>query len=781
MNHFLSKKLGKKLPKWGFASLLLGVSLQATAQYDPLQPWKGTQGTTLQDSKDYKADPIVKAPANAPNVVWILLDDVGFGAISAFGGLSQTPNLEALANNGLRYTNFHTTAICSPTRTSLLTGRNQHSSHGGLFPETAVNYPGYDFKIPFEKGFISEVLRENGYNTFAVGKWHVTPVSEVTQAGPFNRWPTGRGFDKYFGFLYGETDQYKPYLVEGTDHYAGDTKGKHFTTLITDKAINYISNQKSVAPEKPFFLYYATGAGHAPHQVDRSWLNKYKGKFDKGWDKYREEVLANQKKLGIVPQDVTLPAATSGVKPWDSLSVDQKKVYARFQEAYAAFLEHTDYEIGRLIKHLKDINQFDNTLFVVVVGDNGSSKEGTQTGVHSGYINALSKKDRIPALLKELDNIGTEKGIGNFPLGWAQAGNTPFRYLKQDANSEGGTRNPLIIHWPNGIKDKGGIRDQFTHVNSIYPTTLELVGAKIPQVINGYQQHPVEGISLGYTVDNAKAPTRHTQQYFEITGSRAIYKDNWKASVFHKQGAPFESDVWELYNLKEDYNEQKNVAAQYPDKLKELQDAFDADARKYNVYPLKDWSTSAFGLDRASAWAGKSKIVLYPGLSHTFALAGPVLRNRSFSITADAVIGSSETKGVLYAIGGQFGGFSFFVKDGKLQVANNFGGKISYLESSKPLPTGKVSLKVEVNYTGSNKPAQIFDNAGLLEEAGTEILYVNGEKVGERKLLKGETSNVGGYDEGFDIGRDQVSAVSDRYATPFDFTGKLNTVTIEVK
>ncbi len=769
------------VPKWGFSSLLLGASLQVIAQYDPVQPWKGTQGKTLQDSKDYKAEPLVKAPKNAPNVVWILLDDVGFGAISAFGGLVQTPNLEALANNGLRYTNFHTTAICSPTRTSLLTGRNQHSSHGGLFPETAVNYPGYDFRIPFEKGFISEVLRENGYNTFAVGKWHLTPVYEATQAGPFNRWPTGRGFDKYFGFLYGETDQYKPYLVEGTDHYAADLKGKHFTTLITDKAINYISNQKSVAPDKPFFLYYATGAGHAPHQVDKVWLNKYKGKFDKGWDKYREEVLANQKKLGLVPQNVTIPEATSGVKPWDSLSTDQKKVYAKFQEAYAAFLEHTDYEIGRLITHLKTINQFDNTLFVVVVGDNGSSKEGTQTGVHSGYINALAEKDRIPALLKDIDNIGTEKGIANFPLGWAQAGNTPFRYLKQDANSEGGTHNPLIIHWPNGIKEKGGIRDQYTHVNSIYPTTLELVGAKVPQVINGYPQDPVEGVSLGYTIDNAKAPSRHTQQYYEITGSRSIYKDGWKASVFHKQGAPFESDVWELYNLKEDYNEQKNLASQYPDKLKELQDAFDADARKYNIYPLKDWSTSAFGLDRVSAWAGQSKIVLYPGLSHTFALSGPVLRNRSFSITADAFIGYTETKGVLYAIGGQFGGFSFFVKDGKLQVANNFGGKISYLESGKPLPIGKVSLKVEVNYTGTNKPSQIFDNTGQFEDAGTEVLYVNGEKVAEKKLLKGETSNIGGYDEGFDVGKDQVSAVADRYVTPFEFTGKLNTVTIEVK
>ncbi|MBC7387813.1 MAG: arylsulfatase [Opitutaceae bacterium] len=754
-------------------------SLTVSAQYDPVQPWKGKQGKNAKESEPYKAEPIVKTPAKAPNVVYILLDDVGYGAISPFGGQINTPNLEALANNGLRYTNFHTTAICSPTRAALLTGRNQHSAHMGLFPETAIDYPGYDARIPFEKAFISEALRENGYNTFAVGKWHLTPVNEVTQAGPFNRWPTGRGFEKYFGFLYGETDQYTPFLIEGTDHYTGDTKGKHFTTLITDKAIGYIGNQKSVNSEKPFFLYYATGAGHAPHQVDKSWTNKYKGKFDKGWDKYREEVLINQKKLGVVPEYVTVPAYTNGIKPWDSLSVDQKKVYARFQEAYAGFLEHTDYEIGRLISYLKSINQFDNTLFVVVVGDNGSSKEGTQTGVHSGYINAHSEKDRISLLLKDIDNIGTDKSIANFPLGWAQATNTPFRYLKQEAHSEGGTHNPLIIHWPNGIKDKGGIRNQFSHVNSIYPTTIELTGSKIPQTINGYPQEPLEGVSLGYTIDNPKASSRHTQQYFEISGSRSIYKDGWKAGAIHKLGLPFETEIWELYNLNEDFNEQKNLASQYPDKLKELQDAFDSDARKYNVYPLKDWTTVSFGQENAGAWAGKSKVILYPGLSHTFALSGPVLRNRSFSITADAEISNPQQQGVLYAIGGRFGGFSFFVKDAKLQVANNFGGKLSHLESARPLPTGKVTLKVEINYTG--KPAQLFDYTGQFEDSGTEVLYINGEKVAEKKILKGESGNVGGYDEGFDVGRDQVSPVSDRYKTPFVFTGKLNTVTIDLK
>lgn len=760
-----------------FAAALQGNHL--SAQADPLQPWKGVQGITLKESQDYKSDAALKAPENAPNVVWILLDDVGFGAISPFGGLINTPNLQELANTGLRYTNYHTTAICSPTRAALLTGRNTHSAHMGLFPETAINYPGYDARIPFEKAFISEVLKGNGYNTFAVGKWHLTPVNEATAAGPFNRWPTGRGFEKYFGFLYGETDQYNPFLIEGTEFYEGGLRGKHFTTLITDKAIQYIGGQKSVNATKPFFLYYATGAGHAPHQVDKVWLDKYKGKFDKGWDWYREQVLANQKKLGIVPQHVQIPGPTTGIKRWDSLSTDEKKVFAKFEEAYAAFVEHTDYEIGRLISYLKSINQYNNTIFIVSVGDNGASKEGTPTGVHNGYISALSEKDRIPELLKACNDIGTEKGIGNYPLGWAQASNTPFRYLKQDANSEGGTHNPLIISWPNGIKDKGGIRDQYTHVNSLYPTTLELTGAKIPALINGYAQQPVEGISLAYTIDDAKAPSRHTQQYYEITGSRSIYKDGWKAAVYHTQGQPFDKDVWELYNLKEDYNERNNIAAQNPDKLKELQEAFDADARKYNIYPLKDWTNSAFGLDRVGAWAGQTQLVWYPELNHTFALSGPVLRNRSFTITAQVNIKDAKTEGVLYAIGGHFGGFSLFIKENKVQATTNFGTKINNLVSSKPITSGSHLVKFELNYT--DKPAVLFDNSDQLKNAGTISIYIDNEKVGERSILKGESSNIGGYDEGFDVGKDLITPVSDKYTSPFRFTGKLEKLIVDLK
>ncbi len=752
------------------AALGLGISL-AYAQNSPVQPFNGVLGKTLETSTPSKVQYNPKAPKDAPNVVLILLDDVGYGSISTFGGLIQTPTFDSLANNGLRYTNFHTTAICSPTRASLLTGRNQHSAHMGLFPENAQDFPGYDAHIPFEKATIAEALRENGYSTFALGKWHLTPVNEITQAGPFNRWPTGRGFDHFYGFLYGETDQYHPSLYENNSKVGVD-KDKHLNTLLADKAITYIADQKSGAPDKPFFLYFATGAGHAPHQVDESWIDKYKGKFDKGWDNYREEVIARQKKLGVIPADAQLPPRNAGIHAWDSLSADEKKVYARFMESYAGFLTQTDYEIGRIVSYLKKINQLDNTLIFVIVGDNGASKEGTAEGYLNSYANSLKGEEKIKELLKGYDNIGRENSATNFPLGWAMANNTPFRYLKQDANAEGGTHNPLIIFYPKLIKDKGTIRPQYSHVNSIWPTIVDLTGSKAPTVINGYPQEPVEGISLAYTINDDKAPSRHSVQYYEIAGSRSIYKDGWKAEAFHKQGGAFENDKWELYNLAEDFNERNDLTTKYPEKLKELQDVFDAEAKKYNVYPLKDWTVSAFGLERISAYANQTHIVLYNGFTQTFALAGPVLHNRSFDIAADANITSKNAEGVLYAIGGHFGGLSLFIKEGKFQVANNFGTHVSRLISDKPVPLGNVKLRLEVRYNEVKEASEI---------AGTETIYINDAKVGERKITKGESTSINGYDEGFDVGKDLSTPVSDTYKSPFIFNDKLNTITIDLK
>ncbi|HET6227492.1 MAG TPA: arylsulfatase [Bacteroidia bacterium] len=554
-----------------------------------------------------------KAPEGAPNVIWILIDDVGFGASSAFGGLIHTPTLDSLANNGLRYTNFHTTGICSPTRAALLTGRNSHSAHMGLFPSNSVraDYPGYDAKIPTEKATIAEVLNETGYATFQVGKWHLTPDEETTDAGPFYRWPSGKGFDHNTGFLGGATDQYKPDLVEDNAHL--QPSGEHLNKIITDKAIAYISRLKKNSPDKPFFLYYAPGAAHAPHQVATAWSDKYKGKFDAGWDVYREAVIANQKKLGLIPADAKLPARNEAVTAWKDISPEEQHLFARYMEVYAGFLEYTDYEIGRLINYLKQSGQLENTAVFVVIGDNGASKEGTEYGVTNKSVafskDRLTREEYRKFVLSEYDKIGTKDVItaANYPIGWAQAANTPFKFWKQDANAEGGTHNPLIVFYPKRIKEYG-IRNQYSHVIDIYPTTLGLVGITLPEKVKNYVQAPLEGYALNTSFSDAKAASQHTQQYYTIAGSRAIYKDGWKASAAHHpnyfdvsgfegETKPYDSDprhdVWELYNLNDDFNERVNLANKNPEKLKELQALYEADAKKYNVYPLLDWEYAA--------------------------------------------------------------------------------------------------------------------------------------------------------------------------------------------
>ncbi|MFV5690890.1 arylsulfatase [Flavobacterium sp. LT1R49] len=569
--------------------------------------YKGVIGKTLAESKEYWPEP-VKAPAGAPNVVWILLDDVGFGASSAFGGLIQTPTFEALANNGLRYTNFHTTAICAPTRAALLTGRNSGRVHVSGFSHTVLSagFPGWDGKIPADKGTIAEILRENGYNTFAVGKYGVTPDEDATDAGPFDRWPTGKGFDHFFGFLGSQTDQYNPDLVEDQAHVKPD--GRHLTDQITDKAISYITKQQKAAPGKPFFLYYAPGAVHAPHQVEASWSDQYKGKFDEGWDVYREKVLANQKKLGVIPANAVLPERNPLIGDWKKLTPDQKKVYARFMEVYAGYLTYTDHEIGRVVNYLKESNQLDNTLIFVAIGDNGASKEGTLQGTisQSLFAQGASDEKNLQSNLDNIGEIGTAKGLNtNYPLGWAQATNAPFKNWKQDAQSEGGTRNPLIIHYPKGIKEKGGIRNQYSHVTDILPTTLEIAGIKAPEKIKEIKQDIIQGSSLYASLNDSKAESLHKVQYYYIFGNRSIYKDGWKAAAAHlpdsfavkktiaKKEVPaasnFDNDVWELYNLNEDFNERNNLAKKYPEKLEELKKLFEEQAKENNLYPLIDW------------------------------------------------------------------------------------------------------------------------------------------------------------------------------------------------
>lgn len=564
------------------------------------QPFQGVIGRTLAESKEWCPESI-KAPVGAPNVVWILIDDVGYGATSTFGGVISTPTLDSLANNGLRYTNFHTCAISAPTRAALLTGRNSAAVHVSGFSHNSLSagFPGWDGKIPSTAGTVAEILRESGYNTLAVGKYGVTPDDDATDAGPFDRWPTGKGFDHFFGFLGSQTDQYKPDLVEDQAHVKPD--GRHLSEQITDKAISFIDRQKKAAPNKPFFLYYAPGAVHAPHQVATEWSDKYKGKFDKGWDVFREEVFARQKKLGVIPANAILPDRNPSINAWNKLSPDERKLYARFMEVYAGYLTYTDHEISRVINHLKEINQLDNTLVFVLIGDNGASKEGSLNGDvdKSIFTNNVTEEENIQYNLGKIADIGTPAGTqANYPLGWAQATNTPFKHWKQDANSEGGTHNPLIVYYPKGIKEKGGIRTQYSHVIDILPTTLELTGIKAPQEIKGIKQVEIQGTSLAYSINEANASTQHTTQYYYIFGSRSIYKDGWKAALAYpssfitgnaKSNAPFDENAWELYNLKEDYTERIDLAKKYPNKLTELKALFEEQAKNNNLYPLITW------------------------------------------------------------------------------------------------------------------------------------------------------------------------------------------------
>ncbi|WP_207535253.1 arylsulfatase [Desertivirga arenae] len=577
------------------------------------EPFKGVVGRTLAESKENWVEPI-KAPAGAPNILWILLDDVGFGGTSTFGGLINTPTFDELANNGLRFTNFHTTAICAPTRAALLTGRNSASVHMSGFAHTRMSagFPGWDGRIPSDKGTAAEILRESGYNTFAVGKYGLTPDEDATDAGPFDRWPTGKGFDHFFGFLGSATDQYKPDLVEDNAHVTPD--GRHLNDQITDKAISFIKRQQAAKSGKPFFLYYAPGATHSPHQVPDQWRDLYKGKFDKGWDVFRQEIFANQKKKGIIPANTILPDRNPNIPAWDKLNDKQKKVYARFMEVYAAYLTYTDHEVGRLTGYLKDAGLLENTLVFVIIGDNGASKEGTPNGViNKGYTSVatnsgtptkpLTEEELLEYNFANINKIGTpENTVGNYPLGWAQALNTPFKAWKQDANSEGGTRNPLIVYYPKGIKDKGTLRTQYSHLIDVLPTTLEYIGLKNPEHIRGIKQDTLQGTSLVYTFDNPKAPTRHTIQHYYIFGARSIYKDGWKAGLSYNRdgilGTPdvkkasiqkYGEGTWELYNLNEDFNERVDLAKKYPQKLEELKALFDVQAKKYNLYPYITW------------------------------------------------------------------------------------------------------------------------------------------------------------------------------------------------
>lgn len=564
-------------------------------------------GKTFAGSKPGTA-PVLPVAKGAPNVIWILLDDVGYGASSTFGGGAPTPVLDQLAQEGLTFTNFQTAAVCSPSRAALMTGRNHHAVGMGLLPQKlmAAEFPGYTGRLSPRDGTIADYLRARGYSTYMLGKWHLTPDDEATDLGPFDRWPTGKGFDHWFGFLGGATDQYKPDLVEDDLHVKPD--GRHLTTQMTDKAIFYIDRQQRLAPDKPFFMYYSTGATHEPFQVDREWIDRSKGAFDEGWDVYRQKTFARQKQKGVIPANAVLPPRNPRVPAWDSLSADQKRVYARFMEAYAGFFAHTDHEIGRLIQHLKDKGLYDNTIIFYVVGDNGADVGGGPIGeTQLTFPKPITESEdaRFHAMLRDYDKIGTGETYTEYPLGWSQATNTPYRDWKTMANAAGGTRNGLVIHWPKGLKAHGEVRNQYHHLIDLLPTTLELTGASVPRTVRGIRQSPIQGKSMVYAFADAKTPSRRTTQYYFLYGTGAIYHHGWKASfgyrpdfidLFQTYPPPQTAEnkagqeVWELYNVDDDPTELNDLARSNPAKLADMKALFDKEARANHVYPLINWS-----------------------------------------------------------------------------------------------------------------------------------------------------------------------------------------------
>jgi arylsulfatase A-like enzyme len=719
----------------------------------------------------------VKAPDKAPNVVIVLIDDIGFGHSSAFGGPIHMPTLEKMAANGLKYNRFHTTSLCSPTRTALLTGYNHHSNNAGAIMEVATAFPGNTGIRPQSITTIAEVLRLNGYSTAAFGKYHETPPWEGSVSGPYDRWPTGSGFDKFYGFIGGETNQWHPMVYDGTTRVFPKVEDPdyHFTTDMTDQALGWINTQQSLTPDKPFYVYFATGATHAPHHAPKSYIDKYKGKFAQGWDKVREETLERQKKLGVVPENTVLAPKPADIKDWEKLTPDEKRLFERQMEIFAGFAEHTDYEVGRLVDALEARGELENTLFFYIVGDNGSSAEGGMIGMYNEntYFNGV--QETLDMQLDRIDQLGTEHTYNHFAAGWAVAGNTPFTWTKQVASNFGGTRNGMVLHWPAGVKSKNEVRSQFHHVIDVAPTIYEAVGVPAPKMVYGIPQRPMEGVSMNYSFDNATAPDTRTTQYFEMIGNRAIYHEGWYAGTIHK--APWEAaprrplteDIWELYNVNEDFSQANNLAEKNPEKLEELKKKFMDEAVKYNVLPIDDRSIERFDpviAGRPDLMNGRTKLELYEGATGIPENAFINVKNSSLSLTADIEVGANAS-GVMICQGGDFGGWSFYMLEGKPCYTYNWVGLEVYtVASPQKVAPGKHSIKFDFAYEGGRGGG------------GVGTISVDGQKVTEGKIAK-TNSNTFGIDESADVGTDQNTPVLLAYRGKEDFTGKINKVTVE--
>ena len=723
----------------------------------------------------------VKAPSNAPNVVIVLIDDVGFGGPSTFGGPIRTPTMDQLAQGGLRFNNFHTTALCSPTRNALKTGRNHHTVNTGSIMETATAFPGNTGQNPNSVAPLAEMLRLNGYSTGAFGKWHETAAWETSVSGPFDRWPLQQGFDKFYGFIGGETDQWYPLIYDGAIKVEPPKmENYHFTVDMTNQAINWVKAQQSMTPEKPFFVYYATGATHAPHHVPKEWADKYKGQFDKGWDQVRNESLERQKKLGVIPADTRLGERPKDIVAWDSLPADQRRLFARQAEVFAGFLEHTDAEIGRFRDALADINELDNTLFIYIAGDNGTSAEGGFVGMYNEmtYFNGVAEK--VEDLIPLIDKWGGPETFPHMSAGWAVAFDSPFSWTKQVASDFGGTRNGIVMHWPQRIKDKGSLRSQFSHVIDIAPTILEAAGLPEPKSVNGTPQTPIEGTSLVYAFDDAKAPERHTTQYFEMFGNRAIYNAGWFARTIHRAPwqtsglQPLTSDVWELYDVRNDFSLTRNVAAEQDAKLKEMQALFMKEAEKYHVLPIDDRTierTNPALAGRPDVLGTRTSLTLYEGMQGMLENTFMNIKNKSSKITAELVIPANRANGAILSQGGRFGGWSLYVRDGRPAYTYNFLGMERYtVAAPQALPPGPVTVTLDFVYDG-----------GGAGKGGKATLLVNGKAVAEGRVEKTQP-NIFSADETADVGIDNQTPVAQGIGIGAEtrFTGRINKITLEV-
>jgi len=752
------------------------------------KPDRPHEGLITYDAKDPDTSfpPIepLRPPDGAPNVLIVLIDDVGFGASSAFGGPCNTPNAERLAANGLKFNRFHTTALCSPTRSALLTGRNHHAVGMGAITEIATSAPGYTSVWPNTAAPLAEILKLNGYSTAQLGKCHEVPVWETSPMGPYRQWPTGKGFEYFYGFIGGEAHQYYPAIYEGTipvEPEKTPEEGYHFMIDMTDRAIGWVRQQKALMPDKPFFMYFAPGATHAPHHVPKEWADKYAGKFDDGWDAERERIFARQKELGVIPADAELTRRHDEITAWDDMPEDLKPVLRRQMEVYAGFLEFTDHHVGRLLDALGDLEIADDTLVYYIIGDNGASAEGTLNGTYNEMINfnGAAAIETPEFMMERIDDFGGPDSYNHYAVGWAHAMDTPYQWTKQVASHWGGTRNGTIVSWPNGFSARNEIRTQFAHVIDVAATVLDAAGLPAPTFVNGVQQTPLHGISMRYSFDDADAEERRETQYFEMFGNRGIYHKGWTAVTKHKTpwiltggtAIAFDDDVWELYDTGKDWSQARDLSEEHPDKLHELQRLWLIEATRFNVLPLDDRGVERF----LPELAGRPTLVqgnrqlLFGGMGRLTESSVVGIKNKSHAVTAEVVVPDEGAQGVIVAQGGSIGGWSLYVKEGKPRYCYNLlGVQRFYVESDHELPPGTHQVRMEFAYAG-----------GGLGKGGTVTLFVDGEPVGKGEVAA-TAAMIFSADDTCDVGMEGGALVAEDYPLPNNFTGEINWVEIDV-